>query len=201
MRDLWYGDKRDLVKWATLVSLAQQFRSRHILQVLYYRPTVWDQIKIDGKLVEMPNSVIRHFRDVNSIRRLSCGVIVETVPERFDGRSEYLETILVAIPARTEAPGIVFLDPDTGLEPKSGKYDHSHVCIDELKGIWGALSARDLLVLYQHEDNKRNEEWRERKRRQFAAALASHGVSDAHVKLAHAPGIARDVAFYFAQKH
>jgi hypothetical protein len=40
MRDIWYGDRRDLVKWGVLVELAARHDARHILQVLYPRWTV-----------------------------------------------------------------------------------------------------------------------------------------------------------------
>src|SRR5271169_3122065 len=37
MRDRWYGDNRDLVKWATLLHLAHTNRVGTILQVAMYR--------------------------------------------------------------------------------------------------------------------------------------------------------------------
>lgn len=135
-----------------------------------------------------------------SIRTLDCGIPIDTLAEPFNDRYDYLRQILEAIRAREEHPGIVFLDPDTGLEPKISKYDHSHVSREELSEVWAALRPGDLLVFYQHEDNKRNEEWMNRKKLQFAAALAGNGVTDASVKIAYAPEIARDVAFYFVQK-
>jgi len=39
MRDKWYADNRDLVKWGVLLTLAERHAAKHILQVLYYRPT------------------------------------------------------------------------------------------------------------------------------------------------------------------
>ncbi|WP_157844579.1 hypothetical protein [Dehalococcoides mccartyi] len=33
MKDKWYGDKRDLVKWGVLLTLAKMFSARRILQV------------------------------------------------------------------------------------------------------------------------------------------------------------------------
>jgi hypothetical protein len=37
MRDKWYVDNRDLVKWGILLRLAERYAAKHILQVLYYR--------------------------------------------------------------------------------------------------------------------------------------------------------------------
>lgn len=200
MKDKWYGDNRDLVKWGVLLELTRQYSIKHILQVLFYRPTEWKKIEIDGRPFEIPNGVIRHFRDVRSIRTLDSGIPIDTLTEPFNDRDVYLRQILEVIHAREEQPGIVFLDPDTGLEPKISKYDHSHVSKEELREVWAALRPGDLLVFYQHEDNKRNEEWKNRKKLQFAAALAGCGVTDASVKIAHAPEISRDVVFYFVQR-
>ena len=43
MQDRWYGDNRDLVKWGTQLELAQKYRVKHILQVLYYRKNDWNR--------------------------------------------------------------------------------------------------------------------------------------------------------------
>ena len=37
MRDKYYADNRDLVKWGVLLTLAEQHAARHILQVMYYQ--------------------------------------------------------------------------------------------------------------------------------------------------------------------
>ena len=39
MRDQWYADNRDLVKWGILLRLAERYATKHILQILYYRTT------------------------------------------------------------------------------------------------------------------------------------------------------------------
>lgn len=200
MRDKWYGDNRDLVKWGALLALSRRYGMRQILQVLFYQPTEWEKIEIDGESERIPDEVIRHFRDVVSIGNLGGGVAIDVVCELFGDRHDYLHCVLEGIAARVAGTGIVFLDPDTGLEPESGRFDRSHVCAGEIREIWKVLRSNDLLVFYQHEDNKAGKEWKERKRRQFAATLAELGVAAETVKMACAPRIARDVAFYFVQK-
>lgn len=202
MRDEWYGDKRDLVKWAVTLELARRFQCLHILQVLYYRPNGWPQIEIDGEKTNIANEVIRHFRDVESICKLQCGIAVQVVKEEFDNRrrEEYAKKVSKAIRALSIDPSIVFLDPDTGLEPRSGKLGPTHTSIAELREIWDLLRKGDLLVFYQHEDNRAGREWKERKRLQFAEALEMRGTRGEQVKLAHAPAVARDVAFFFVRK-
>jgi hypothetical protein len=201
VRDKWYEDNRDLVKWGTLIALAGRFNLNHILQVLYYRPTEWAQIEIDGKSANIPRELIQHFRDVDSICKLGCrftiGVLKHQFDNRPDRRRDYQERIIAAIYARHYGAGIVFLDPDTGLEPESGKFGPTHVTQDELLEIWTALRRGDLLVFYQHEDNKAGREWKIRKKKQFAEAI---GIHREQARIASASEIALDVAFFFARK-
>jgi hypothetical protein len=91
MRDQWYGDHRDLVKWGTLLELARRSRLRHILQVLYYRKSDWQQIQVDGEGTQIAEEVILHFRDSTSIQRLSSQVSIEVLAEEFGDRKTYLK--------------------------------------------------------------------------------------------------------------
>jgi hypothetical protein len=147
--------------------------------------------------VEIAPEVIQYFRDVNLIRQLKSPVPIEVLNEEFHGRHEYLQHIIAAIRARTEMPGIILLDPDTGLQPLIAEPDFKHVLNVELKAIWGFLSVGDVLVLYQHKTAMNNEPFIEPKIRQFVEAI---GISRERAKYAYAPRIARDVAFLFAQK-
>ncbi len=115
MRDEWYGDKRDLVKWSVLLELAQRYDAKHILQVLYYRPSEWKGVNIAGDDVGLNPAVLRHFRDPFSISKIVCNPCIEIVPDVFIHRNEYHSEVLKRIRLRTKLPGIVFLDPDTGF--------------------------------------------------------------------------------------
>ena len=189
-----------MIKWGTLLELARRFDSKHILQVLYYRRNEWGRIEIDGESVDIAKEVIQHFRDSTSIRSISKSVRTELLAAEFHDRKDYLQLIKSAIDSRPHHPGIVFLDPDTGLEPESGNYNPTHVLRSELAEIWQFLRSGDLLVLYQHEDNRAGAEWKDRKRLQFANALDQFGILPENVKVAYAENIARDVAFFFVQK-
>jgi len=201
MKDQWYGDNRDLVKWTVLLELATKYKVTNVLQVLYYSPTNWGQIEIEGEQVPIPAELLKHFRDVNSICNLDRKLKIETFKEPFTNdataRKNYLETLIRTVRDRDVGPSIVFLDPDTGLEPNGGQFNSTHVTGDEVQEIWKALREGDLLVFYQHQDNRAGREWIERKRTQFANAIK---IDIALVKKAHAPRIANDVAFYFIQK-
>ena len=195
MRDQWYGDKRDLVKWGVLVELARRHRVMHILQVLYQRPSTWEPLEIDGELVEIPTAVVQHFRSATSVAAIQCTAKVDVVEEIFGDRSDYLKVVLQRIRLRPQVPGIVFLDPDTGLESHSP--GPQHVLNSELTEIWNALRSGDILVFYQHQTNRNGTPWIEPKKIQFEQAL---GVQKGSTKLARAEGIARDVAFFFIEK-
>ena len=47
MKDYWYADKRDLLKWSVLLTLAECTDAPHILQVLYRRRSTWHDIDLD----------------------------------------------------------------------------------------------------------------------------------------------------------
>ena len=195
MRDKWYSDNRDLVKWGVLLQLAELHNMATILQVAYYRPTPWDEkgIEIDGRAYPLPLEVVNHLRNINNIRALSpCVTVLDAL---YEDRAEYLRCILQAIGRLPKKPAIVFLDPDIGLEP--GKPKPEHVLETELGQIWGALRPRDLLVFYQHQTNRNGQPWVPQKRAQFEKAI---GLEPGGSKLAQGRGIARDVAFFFSKR-
>src|SRR5437867_10009089 len=79
MKDAWYSDKRDLVKWGTLLRLAEIRESPAILQVAYYRPNSWPTIEIDGRNYELPENVTAHFRRISNVRTL-CATLQTWFP-------------------------------------------------------------------------------------------------------------------------
>jgi hypothetical protein len=104
--------------------------------------------------------------------------------------------LLRRIRSRVQRPGIVFLDPDTGLEP-AGSTGPQHVLDSEVESIWEALSPNDVMVFYQHQTNRNGTPWIKPKKLQLEQALK---VRQGATKLAYAPKIARDVAFFFIEK-
>jgi hypothetical protein len=197
MKDEWYGDKRDLVKWGSLLLLAEQHRLSRILQVAYYRSSTWASLEIDGVEHALPASVVAHFRDVRSVRRLSGGVQIDVVDVPLEcGRTEYIKAVVSAATSARERK-LVFLDPDTGLEPARGKGGPTHVLEQELQAIWTCLRPHDILALYQHQTNRNGTPWLEPKRRQFEIALS---LSPGSAKVARAPEIARDVALIYISR-
>lgn len=195
MRDEWYGDNRDLVKWGVLIELARRFEAACILQVLYRRPSEWGQIDIDGEQVQLLPAVLQHFRNTTNISAIQAGTHVEVVSAPFVNREEYLQTVLKRLKGDSRKPRIVFLDPDTGLEPR--KAGPEHVLESELAAIWREMSPNDVLVFYQHQTNRNGTPWVASKKAQFEAAL---GLKPGCAKVARGPKIAPDVALFFVCK-
>lgn len=195
MRDQWYGDNRDLVKWGVLVHLAREYEVKRIIHVAYFRPTTWPSLHIDGKEYPIPESVIEHFRKIGNITSLKARPHIQVIGSQVSERARYTEEVLEAIAAYGSERCMVFLDPDTGLAPRKAGLEH--VLGSELAGIWQKMHQGDVLVFYQHQTNRRGEAWVESKREQFKNAI---GLDRGAAKLALAPGIARDVVFFYCQK-
>lgn len=195
MRDKWYADNRDLVKWAVLLTLAERYAVKHILQVLYYRPTEWPQVEVDGDPISMPAAVVQHFRTAAAASTIEAFAAVEVVAYPFVRRDEYHRMVIDRIRSRQTTPGIVFLDPDTGLESQTPSLDH--VLERELAEVWAELKAGDVLVFYQHQTNRNGQPWIGPKKEQFERVL---GLATGAAKLARAEQIARDVVFFYVLK-
>lgn len=195
MRDLWYADNRDLVKWGVLLTLAERYGAKHILQALYHRPTDWAQLEVGDEKVKLPEAVIRHFRQATAISSIDAPCAIETIRDTFADRGEYHRIVVGRIRSRTQTPGIVFLDPDTGLEPRVPRL--AHVLNAELAELWQELQPSDVLVLYQHQTNRNGGPWVGPKKEQFERAL---GIAAGAARLARAERIAPDVVLFYSQK-
>jgi hypothetical protein len=196
MRDQWYGDSRDLVKWGVLVTLAADHAIRRILQVAYLRSSEWGSLEINGSRRPLPEAVVRHFRDVRNIGGLAAGPRIEVLAMPFADRQKYSEAVREAISNRHGAETcLVFLDPDTGLAPLAAGLEH--VLDSEVTEVWKHMPPGDVLVFYQHQTNRSGTPWIEPKREQFEKAL---GLLPGTVKVATGMRIARDVAFFYCRK-
>ncbi|MCX6647417.1 MAG: hypothetical protein NTY09_13820 [bacterium] len=207
MKDEWYGDKRDLKKWSVLLHLADKFKADMILQITYFRPSRYGSIAIDNEEIELRPEVKAHFRDIRRTEKIDSRANVKVFDNHFIDRCEYHDAVISLMQSFSNTRCIVFLDPDIGLEPKkskpntgvkSKKQKLEHVLEGEVRQIWLALKAEDTLVFYQHMTNRNNQPWIEPKREQLAKSMQ---VDLGLVKVAQAPKIIKDVAFYYCQKH
>jgi len=193
VRDIYYADNRDLIKWGVLLRLAEMFDAARVVHVAYYRQSEFGPLIIDGQEFDVPASVLAHFRNLRTIAAIQSDVRVTVFDSVFQDRTTYLQSVLTIQSAFPQERCIVFLDPDTGLEP--GHPGLEHVLGPEAAAIWTHMKSGDVFVFYQHQFRDPN--WIELKRRQLAEAI---GVPLDALKVATAPAIAQDVAFYFAQR-
>lgn len=209
MLDKWYADDRDLVKWASLVHLAQSHGIHTILQVAFYRPAPAQPVvlHVDGSEVPFPTEILAHFRDLDDVRRLASrtGLRIDIFKEPFCGvegfpsraaavRKRYFSLLTARIREYGPARLIAFLDPDTGIEPR--RADWRHVTTSEIGSVYETLKPGDFLVLYQHA--RRRSGWLATTRAQFADAI---GPQHARPRTLRAPDLAQDVALFAVEKH
>lgn len=196
MKDKWYGDDRDLVKWGILLHLARSFSAKRILQVAYFRRSTWAKIEIGGQEYPIPSAVIKHFRNLLNIQNLSSAVQIQILDSMLTNRDQYKQDVVAKV-VDGQHPCVVFLDPDTGLEPPRSRPGLEHVLDSELAYIWKEMSISDVLVFYQHMTNRNGQPWIEPKRSQFERALKlPHGST----KVARGLGIAADIALFYCRK-
>ena len=182
MRGEWYGDKRDIVKWIRLAELAREGdRNRRILQVTM---NTFDRCT-DLEGLDMTDSVtgkvIDYFYDLQDVKRLggTLGIDICVFEEQFLNepcqRSGYFNRVCDRIKKLKKddtKPIVVFLDPDTGIEPPSG-HDNKHVRKSELKRIFDLLEPGDYLACYQHKPQfAKGVKWQTTAQQSMKGALA-----------------------------
>lgn len=198
MRDEWYSDKRDLVKWGVLFRLAKKYDVKRILQIAYYNKSNFGKIEIEGEEVPIPDEVLAHFRDIRNIGSISTSPKVNVFNTTFEGmaREDYHELVKSFILEHDGDVSILFLDPDTGIEP-NGKASYKHVLNHEIRTLWNMIPQGWIIVFYQHQTNRSGQPWIEPKRKQLADALE---MPLDEVKTASGYSIASDVVFFFTTK-
>ena len=196
MKDVWYADDRDIVKWGGLVHLCSEKGIKNVVQVAYYRKYQWQKLLFDEAQIDLPEQVIKHFRDIEDIKRFAypTGLNIEVIKKDFSHgtRMDYHRDVCKRIDS-LKGPKIVFLDPDVGLAPNKGTA--RHVKPDEVSRIWESLNPQDFLVFYQHRFRDTN--WVGIRRKQLAEAC---GVEIGQIRTWSAQKIAKDVVFFFIEK-
>ena len=202
MKNIWYADNRDIIKWGGIVHLCNTTGIKHVTQIAYFRESSRLQLDFNGKDVSIPQDVIIHFRSMRDIKQLGTkvGITIDVVENEFshNDREKYTKSICQQIQKQTQRK-IVLLDPDTGLAPDSNKAKVEHVKPDEVSMIWHSLNNSDFLVLYQH--RFRDTDWRDIRKKQIAKAC---NINMSLVKEWKAPksakDLAKDVVFFFCEK-
>lgn len=197
MRNQWYADKSDLVKWGGIIHLCNKTKITNVMQVAYFREcSKKSQLYFEKEDIPIPDKVIEHFRDIEDIKRLSKKVRlnIDVIKKPFNqkGREDYNKFICQRIQKQPQ-PKIVFLDPDTGLAPQKAK--EKHVKPDEVLSIWCSLKPGDYLVFYQHNTHKSN--WRKLQKVEFAKACkVKESIVNEWRASENAKDLAQDVVFF-----
>jgi hypothetical protein len=150
---------------------------------------------LDEEEMEIPEEVKTHFRDVRNIESLSSAIKVNVFNKVIADRKQYLLEAKEFISLYAKDRCVVFLDPDTGLEPTNPSL--KHVLNKEANEFWESLKTGDILVLYQHQTNKNGQPWEEPKRTQFEKAI---GAPRGSVKMGRGSKLAKDVVLLYAVK-
>lgn len=195
MKNCWYGDNRDLVKWSVLMHLAKINSASRILQIAYFQEHSFPKVEIDKEERDIPEEIQTHFRDVRNIHELSSPIKVNVFSKVIADRKQYILEAKEFIALYPEDRCIVFLDPDTGLEPT--RPNLKHVLNKEANEFWKSLKVGDMLVLYQHQTNKNGRPWEEPKRLQFERAICAPKGS---VKVGRGLKLAKDVVLFYVRK-
>ncbi len=198
MQPLWYGDRRDRVKWGALVYLADEYKLNLVVQVAYCRDIDKARRTMevgDGSWVPIPEAVWKHFSDLQNIRKLGrkTGKEIIVIDMLFEARQrrEYVDSVVDEL-RRFSKPKLLFLDPDTGIEPKSKSGGPGHTTVRDIERFWAALRSGDVLAVYQHAP--RRADWVPGKQQLQSAC------QDSPVHWIRSIPVAGDVAMLWAQK-
>jgi hypothetical protein len=193
MRNKWYADERDLVKWGGIMHLLndKNLGIQKVFQIAYYRKDHWPSLNFNRADIQIPEKVLKHFRDINLIKKLDPRIKVFDREFEHKNRQEYTDDLCEML-TKSQEKKIVFLDPDTGLEPKKCKAEN--VKHSEVKKIFNSLKRGDFLVLYQHKF--RHSKWDEIRLVELAEACE---ISRGKIKTWKANEIASDVIFFFIE--
>jgi len=173
MNDIWFGDKRDRVKWGAVSLLVKDF---NLLSVLYV--AMLDQTPVSSRKLIMargqklrnrayPSGVWDFFSDLDRVRRLGkeIGAPITVISDPFKGakkqaRKSYFDMVCAKIQRKKKRPMLVLIDPDTGITPGKST-GPQHVSGDEVHRVWEVLKPGDVLAIYQH--GARYQNWRTRR--------------------------------------
>jgi hypothetical protein len=186
MKDQYYSDSRDVVKWTVLVRLAREHGLTTILQIAMLTPN--DRTS-QGRQRNDPRDadpvVARFFAEerktpivedaslkrVNRINRLGSQfrppIRIAVISDSFlnDDRGTYFASVCQRMPNDMQI--VAFADPDIGIA--IGRPSSKHVTEEELGQVWSRLNTGSLLAVFQYE--QRRKYWLNDSRRRFARAL------------------------------
>jgi hypothetical protein len=181
MRDEFYGDCKDVLKWTVALRAAEG--DKDILYVTMRRPNknrhgldFRDVSDADPMVVKFFSQERAEFQSCPSSRsilrlsKLSPRIALFDDPYEHGQRRRYFDRVCAQLMARpSHRPYVILVDPDNGIAGKCPKSEH--VCDIELLRIWSAMIQGDVLIVYQHQF--RDREWSTKRRSALANAIGS----------------------------
>ena len=179
----WYGDEKDIAKWATSMEIVSLEDIGRIVQVAMWTDQPHqDYPDLNHGLVRAANDadfvacVTDHFRELNGVKSLADDFGIEIVvwPEQFihAGRGDYFNRVHDAIRESTSRTLWLF-DPDNGIEPAGGA-TNKHISLQELADVYDLIPKGDYIAVYQH--NTRRPAWQETARQHLSEVLGGRTV-------------------------
>lgn len=155
MRLRWVGDSRDYVKWDCVFENANG-------RFVFYVPMLRNNV--DPKC--MHSEVQEYFdaqKNLDLLERLFPGrfaVFSSPFPEySTEAADEYFRNLVEQLRRYQQRwKVLIFIDPDTGVEPPSGAKDE-HLRSKDLRFVWEALAPGGRLIVYQHAS--RSDAWKQ----------------------------------------
>ena len=192
MRRQWFGDNRDYVKWSCIRAEATD-----ALAVVY-----GPMLREDSHSGERLDPKVKQFFD----KPKNFSVISELFPAGFsylphtyevDNSDRYFDRFEELITdAQQESKVLVFLDPDTGIQPRKSKPGNAHLLESDMKRVCQQLRAGEKLVVYQHASREAG--WREVRSKDLMALAATMGTCLGEPY--HEEKTAKDVCFFVFTK-
>jgi len=179
MKNEWYADDKDVLKWGALLHLAAQHSLNHLFYVATFRGT-WPQapaMHVNGQPVALPTAAWNHFRTIKGVGGLTAVAQLQSTiidrpfawhngfPNSAAAREDYFVSAAQMI-AQHATPALVFVDPDNGIAPENPTWEH--VLPAELTTLFASMSPKSILAVYQHCTHAN--EWIETARNTLAVA-------------------------------
>jgi hypothetical protein len=153
MRKQWFGDSRDYVKWN--YTFTESLPSQTVVYLAMARPD-----ELGKSLHPEVRKFFDQYKDLGLVEKLFDGRFFSLLSEYqkakrilyFDGAESLIKQ------GQEQGHVVVFVDPDTGIEPRSGG-DNKHLSIADLERLAKLMRNGDKVIVYQHAPIMRSKTW------------------------------------------
>jgi hypothetical protein len=154
MRKQWFGDSRDYVKWNVIYEEASA--NAIVCYLAMARP---DEIR--GRINATVKAFFEKYKDLGLPQELFDGRFRSLLTNYETGQNTkyFDEAERIVRLAQCEGAIVIFVDPDTGVQPRKGKATDKHIGLSDLQRLVGLLRHNDKLILYQHSPRNRTDGW------------------------------------------